>query len=291
MTALGLDLGGTKLLAGVVEADGRVLAMERRLIGGLSLEALLEVVQEVVQILGPTLPVGVGVPALLDRRTGEAVRCVHLPLDGVRVSGVLCERLGVPVSVDNDATCAVVAECRLGAARGYDHVALLTLGTGIGGGLILDGEVYRGAVGAAGELGHMPVDLDGPPCFGGCPGRGCLEALCSGSALARDASARFGRAMTGEEVTRLARRGDVVAIGLLCMLGDRLGAGLAGIAMALNPQVIVVGGGVMAAGELVLGPARAELARRALDPARAARVVAAELGPAAGMIGAGLLAQ
>jgi glucokinase len=289
MPTLGLDLGGTKLLAGVVEPDGTVLERERRLIGGLSLEGLLDVVGEVVQVLGQDLAVGVGVPALLDQLAGVAVRCVHLPLDGVRVADVLAERLGRPVVVDNDATCAMLAEWTLGAARGCDHAALLTIGTGIGGGLVLDGRVYRGAVGAAAELGHVPVDLDGPACFGGCPGRGCLESLCSGSALARDGTAVLGREVTGEEVTRLALAGDAAAMGLVAAMGDRLGAGLAGIAMSLNPEVIVVGGGVMAAGELLLEPARAELRLRALAPSRDVRVEAAALGQEAGMIGAALL--
>jgi glucokinase len=288
MPTLGLDLGGTKLLAGVVEADGTVLARERRRIGGLPLNALLDVVVEVVQALGPELDVGVGVPALLDQRTGVAVRCVHLPLDGVQVGAVLADRLGRHVAVDNDATCAVLSEWTLGAAKGCDHVALLTLGTGIGGGLVLDGRVYRGAVGAAAELGHVPVDLDGPPCFGDCPGRGCLEALCSGSALARDAAPLFGP-ITGEQVTRLALEGDARAVELLRAMGEKLGAGLAGIAMTLNPELIVVGGGVMAAGELLLGPARAELRARALAPSRAVPVVPTALGEDAGMIGAALL--
>ena len=283
---IGLDLGGTKLLAGVVDADGRVLARERRLIAGLSQPELLDVVAATVASFGVDAPVGAGVPALMDLPSGRAVRCVHLPLDGL----VVADALGA-AAVDNDATCAVLAEWRLGAARGCAHVALLTLGTGIGGGLVLDGRVYRGAVGAGAELGHVPVDLDGPPCFGGCPGRGCLEALCSGSALARDASALLGRRVAGEEVTALARAGDAAAVGLFAALGERLGAGLAGIAMALNPELILVGGGVMAAGELVLGPAREELRRRALAPARDVRVEATGLGEDAGMIGAALLAR
>jgi glucokinase len=289
MPTLGLDLGGTKLLAGVVERDGTVLASERERIAGLPLGALIDLIVDVITRLGPDLEVGVGIPALIDQRSGIAVRCVHLPFDGVNVGEVLAGRLGRPVKVDNDATCAVLAEWTLGAARGHSHVALLTLGTGIGGGLVLDGRVYRGAVGAAGELGHVPVDLDGPACFGGCPSRGCLEALCSGSALARDGSALLGRPVTGEQVTELARSGDIAATRLIETLGDRLGAGLAGIAMSLNPEVIVVGGGVMAAGELVLGPARAELRRRALAPSRDVEVVAAALGQEAGMIGAALL--
>lgn len=291
MPSLGLDLGGTKLLAGVVDDSGAVLARERRLIAGLPLRELIDVVAEVVAALGPGLAVGVGVPALVDRRSGVAVRCVHLPLDGVPVGAVLEERLAAPVAVDNDATCAVLAEWRLGAARGRDHVALLTLGTGIGGGLVLDGRVYRGAVGAAAELGHMPVDLDGPPCFGDCPGRGCLEAMCSGSALARDAARVLGEPVSGLEVTERALAGDGTAIELVVALGLNLGVGLAGIAMALNPELIVIGGGVIAAGELLLAPAREELRRRALSPSREVDVVAAQLGPEAGMIGAALLAR
>ena len=283
---IGLDLGGTKLLAGVVDAEGRVLARERRLIGGLSQQGLLDTVAEAVAALGVHAPVGAGVPALMDLRTGVAVRCVHLPIDGLAVADAFGAR-----AVDNDATCAVLAEWKIGAARGCDHVALLTLGTGIGGGLVLDGRLYRGAVGAGAELGHIPVDLDGPACFGGCPGRGCLEALCSGSALARDGSALYGRRVAGEEVTALARDGDPAAMQLMQTLGDRLGAGLAGIAMALNPEMIVLGGGVMAAADLVIEPARAELRRRALAPARDVRVERAALGEEAGMIGAALLAR
>ena len=283
---IGLDLGGTKLLAGLVDDDGTVLACERRRIGGLPLGRLVETVREAVACLGVDAPIGVGVPALMDLETGVAVRCVHLPLDGVRVAEAFSA-----VVADNDATCAVVAEWRLGAARGCDHVALLTLGTGIGGGLVLNGALYRGAHGAAAELGHVPVDMDGPACFGGCPGRGCLEAMCSGSALARDGSTLLGRPVTGEEITQLALTGDPEASALMETFGDRLGVGLAGIAMTFNPEVIVVGGGVMAAGELLLEPARMELRRRALEPSRDVRVVAAELGEQAGMIGAALLAR
>jgi glucokinase len=283
---IGVDLGGTKLLAGAVDSDGAVVASERRLIGGLSLDELLAATSEAVAALGVDADaVGFGIPSLIDRSSGISVRSVHLPLDGVPFGALMAERLGVPVVVDNDANCAVVAETRIGAARGRSWVVLLTLGTGIGGGLVLDGELYRGAVGAGGELGHVPVDLDGPSCFGGCPGRGCLEALCSGSAIARDAG------MPSEEVTRLAFAGDVDALAVLRDVGVKLGAGLAGLAMTFNPEVIVIGGGVMAAGELLLAPAREELARRALAPSSSVDVVAAALGPEAGMIGAALLAR
>jgi glucokinase len=215
---------------------------------------------------------------------------VHLPLAGVAFGELMADGLGLRTVVDNDANCATLAEWRLGGARGASHVVMLTMGTGIGGGLVLDGRMYRGAVGAGAELGHMPVDLDGPACFDGCPGRGCLEALCSGSAIARDSARLADGPMTAQEVTELARSGDAPARALLDDVGTSLGAGLAGLAMAFNPEVIVVGGGVMGAGELLLEPARAELARRALPPASSVRVVAAALGPEAGMIGAALLA-
>ena len=283
---IGVDLGGTKLLAGALAADGSVVATERRLIGGLGLEDLLDVTAEAVAALGVAGDAaGFGIPSLIDTRTGVSVRCVHLPLDGVAFGALMAERLGVPVVVDNDANCAVVGEWRAGAARGFSHVVLLTLGTGIGGGLVLDGALYRGAIGAGAELGHVPVDLDGPECFGGCPGRGCLEALCSGSAIARDAG------MSSEEVTRRAFAGDATATAVLRDVGTRLGAGLAGLAMTFNPEVIVVGGGVMGAGELLLAPAREELRRRAMAPSRDVDVVAAALGAQAGMIGAALLAR
>jgi glucokinase len=283
---IGVDLGGTKLLAGAVDAEGAVVASERRLIGGLSLEELLDTTVEAVGTLGVQADaIGFGIPSLIDQRTGISVRCVHLPLDGVPFGALVAERLGVPVVVDNDANCAVVAEWLSGAARGRSWVVLLTLGTGIGGGLVLDGALYRGSIGAGAELGHVPVDLDGPACFGDCPGRGCLEALCSGTAIARDAG------MPADEVTRRAFAGDQAAIELLRDVGTKLGAGLAGLAMTFNPEIIVVGGGVMGAGELLLAPARQELARRALAPSADVDVVAAALGPQAGMIGAALLAR
>jgi glucokinase len=287
------------------------LARDRRIISGLPLPSLLKVVADAVRAVrasvpeAATAPLGFGIPALIDQRSGRAVRSVHLPLDGVDFGSLIQPLVGVGVAVDNDANCAMLAEWRLGAAMGAEHAALLTLGTGIGGGLVLGGELYRGSTGAGAELGHMPVDYNGPLCFGGCPGRGCLEALCSGSALARDArlvaetlpDSRLGRdliagrAITGERVTELAQQGDPDARGLLWNLGERLGAGLAAIAMALNPEVIVIGGGVMAAGDLLLESARVELRRRAMDPSRGARVVSTAFGDEAGMVGAALLAE
>jgi len=217
----------------------------------------------------------------------------------------MSERLGLPVVVDNDANGAALAEQRYGAARGASHVAMLTLGTGIGGGLVLAGELYRGSTGAGAELGHMTVDLDGPPCRSGCPNRGCLETVASGraigeagveiarrrtdSALGRAAAA--GEEVTGALVTELAHDGDSAAREAIEQVGERLGAGLVNLVNVFNPEVVVIGGGAVAAGDLLLGPARAILAERGLRPNRdQVRVVPAHFGPEAGMLGAALLA-
>ena len=293
MATVGVDLGGTKLLAGAVGDGGDVLFRSYRRIAGLPQDELLATIEaavlEAAAAAGGVEAIGLGLPGTIDRAAGTMVTCNHLPLDGLPVADLMRRRTGLRVALDNDATCAAYGEWRHGAAAGTRHAVILTLGTGIGGGLVLDGRLYRGASGAAAELGHMPVDLDGPPCFGDCPGNGCLEALASGSAIARDAAAA-GLPADGAEVTRLAREGDERAAAVLRAVGTKLGAGLAGLAMAFDPEVIVVGGGAMAAGELLLEPAREELRRRAVEPARSVRVSAAALGEDAGMVGAGLMA-
>lgn len=291
---IGVDLGGTKLLAGALSASGEVLHEVRRPVGGLDRETLLLTIESAVTEAAAAagteiIAAGFGVPSLLDRRTGRSIRSNHLPLDDFPVAEHLRTRLGMPVAVDNDGNCAALGETGPGgAAAGARDAVLLTLGTGIGGGLVLDGRLYRGATGAGAELGHMVVDADGPPCFGDCPGTGCLEALASGSALERDA--RAAGIDSGPEVTRRAEAGDPAAAELLETLGRRLGVGLAGLAMIFDPEIIVVGGGVMNAGERVLAPARQELRRRAMGPAREVEVVAAALGERAGMVGAALMA-
>jgi glucokinase len=299
---IGVDLGGTKLLAGAVDGDLAVRSRVHRRIRGLERSVLLDAVADAVRDVeaqaGEADGIGFGIPSLIDRRSGVSVRCVHLPLDGVRFGAEMEDRLGRPVSFDNDANCAALGEWRAGAASGASDAVVLTLGTGIGGGLVLGGALYRGSVGAGAELGHMTIDLDGPRCFGGCPGRGCLEALASGSALERDAAAALAEhpsstladapgPLSGEAIVAAARVGDEFACSLLTTLGERLGAGLSALVNAFNPEVVVVGGGLMAAGELILGPAR-----DAIPPSRdVVKVVAAALGEDAGFVGAALLAR
>jgi glucokinase len=306
---IALDAGGTKLLAGVVDDRGVVHHCRRRLLRGVSRAELLDIFVEAVEEARAVAPdaeaVGFGIPALVDAATGFSVSSVHLPLDDLPFADVMGERLGLPVAVDNDTTAAIVAEHRLGAAAGAATALMLTLGTGIGGGLILGGEVFRGHSGAAGEFGHIVVDLDGPPCQGGCPNRGCLEVMASGTAIGRLGEeaglalpgSALGRAtadlggMSGEVVTELALAGDEAARGILAEVGRRLGAGLSSLVNIFNPDVIVIGGGALNAGELILASARAEVAWRALRPSRdEVRIVAARFGQEAGMVGAGQLA-
>jgi glucokinase len=307
---IGVDLGGTKLLAGVVDPDlnvhHRVFRHAREGKGTEQLlDALVEAVEEVRTAAGRELTaVGFGVPSLVDARTGIATTTVHLPLRDVPLRDVMAERLGVPVAVDNDANAAMFAEHRRGAARGARTAALLTLGTGIGGGIVVNGELLRGAHGGAGEWGHMVVDVDGPLCT--CGNRGCLEMLVSGTALGRDArraaqelpdsgfgqALRAGREITGMLATELAHDGDPVALDVVTTVGRHLGVGLSNVINILNPEVIVVGGGVIAAGELLLEPARKVVAERALAPSRdQVRIVPTRFGDASGMVGAALLAM
>jgi glucokinase len=307
---IGVDLGGTKLLAGVLDGDLGVHHRTYRAVHGLEQPELLDAVVAAVEearaaAAGEVAAVGFGIPCLIDQRRGMAVMAVNLPIADVPFRDLMTERLGLPVQVDNDANVAALAEHRAGAAQDADDAIVLTIGTGIGGGLILGGELYRGAIGAGGELGHMTIDLDGPPCQGECPNRGCLETLASGTALAREGlriaqeqpesalgrEHAAGREIGGTLITELAHDGDAAALEALALIGRNLGVGIASLLNVFNPDVVVIGGGVLAAGELLLAPARAEVAARALPPMRdRARIVPAHYGTEAGMIGAGALA-
>jgi len=306
---IGVDLGGTKLLAGVVDADLNVHHRVHRPVHGLDQRELLDAAVEAVEEAraaagGDVAAVGFGIPCLIDQRRGMATMAVNLPLRDVPFRDLMAERLGLPVEVDNDANVAAIAEWRAGAARGANDAVVLTIGTGIGGGLILGGAPYRGAIGAGAELGHITIDVDGPPCQGHCPNNGCLETLASGTALAREGrriagerpdsalgrALADGRAITGALITELAHDGDAAALAALALIGTNLGVGIASFLNVFNPDVVVIGGGVIAAGELLLAPARAEAARRALPTmSRHARIVPAQFGTEAGLVGAAAL--
>lgn len=305
---IGVDLGGTKMLVGALDGT-EVLWESREASTGQSEDELVELLVREVGEAHAARPgasaVGLGIPATIDHNRGVAVSAVNLPLADLPIRDLVGERLGLPVFVDNDANVAALAEHLYGAARGADEAVMLTIGTGIGGGLILGGEVYRGATGAGAELGHTVIDINGPPCQGNCPGRGCVETLASGTALGREGRAAAeddpdsvlatmlaaGHAIDGKAVTEVALGGDPTAIAVFDLIGTRLGAALTTFANIFEPQVIVVGGGVMAAGDLLLDPARRELRKRALRPMNEIPVLAAEMGPDAGMIGAAAMAR
>jgi glucokinase len=306
--AIGVDLGGTKMLVGVVDAERNVAYRATAPSMGLGQDELLSTLQRELEAAVDARPevaaIGLGIPCTIDQERGVAVMAVNLQLAGVPIRDLMSERLGLPVVLDNDANAAILAELRFGAARGADNAVMLTIGTGIGGGLVIGGEVYRGSSGAGAELGHVVIEADGPPCQGNCPNRGCVEALASGTAIAREGliaaegapDSALGRALAGgvtldgKEVTDAALEGDPIAIGVLDKVGRRLGVALASFANIFDPDVIVIGGGVIAAGDLLLEPARGELAARALTPMSQTPVAAAALGPDAGMIGAATMA-
>jgi glucokinase len=307
---VGVDLGGTKALAGAIDADLQVHHRARREMSGLDQSTVVSAVVEAVSEVREASPieieaVGFGIPCLIDQRTGTAVMAVNLPISDFPLRDVMAERLGLPVFVDNDANVAALAEHRFGAARRTRYSVTLTIGTGIGGGMVLDGKLYHGYAGAGAELGHMVIDLNGPPCQGNCPNHGCLETMASGTALAREARAfaeakpgsnlaralTAGRELNGHYITEMAHDGDADAVGLIALVGRRLGVGLANYVNIFNPEVIVIGGGLIAAGELLLTPARDEMERRALPfPRDLVRVEAAHFGSDAGLIGAAALA-
>jgi glucokinase len=307
--AIGVDLGGTKMLVGVLDSDSQVKFESREASTGQTEDQLVELLVREIEEAHKARPavaaVGLGIPATIDHDRGVAISAVNLPIDDLPIRELVGERTGLPIFVDNDANLAALAEHLYGAARGADNAVMLTIGTGIGGGLVLGGELYRGATGAGAELGHVVIAMDGLPCQGNCPGHGCVETYASGTALGREARAAAerepdsalgrlaaaGEKVDGRAVTELALAGDPTSVAVFDLVGSRLGVALTSFANIFEPEVFVIGGGVMRAGDLLLEPARRELRARALPPMKDTPVVAAEMGEDAGMIGAAAMAR
>ncbi|MBA2476865.1 MAG: ROK family protein, partial [Actinobacteria bacterium] len=290
---IGIDLGGTKLLAGVIDSEGRIERRHERPTPRLSQDELLRTLDVAIEEMldDGIAAIALGIPSTIDQRSGRAISSVNVPLADVDVRERMRERFGLPVAIDNDGNCAAIAEWRIGVGRGTRHMIMLTLGTGIGGGLILDGRPYRGWIGAGAELGHMVLQHDGPLCQGTCTGRGHFEALASGGAATKAAHEALGPEVDSRELVRLAQEGDEAARAVLREVGRRLGSGIGSLVNIFNPELVVLGGGFAAAGELLLEPAREVLAREALAPGRdLVRVERAALGASAGLVGAGLVA-
>jgi len=288
-----VDVGGTKILAGIVSRDGRIERQQQWPTPEGSQEALLTAIDAAVGELldDDVAALGIGIPSTIDQRSGRAVTSVNVELADLDFRARMQERFGLPVGIDNDANAAAIAEWTVGAGRGTRNLVMLTLGTGIGGGLILDGRPYRGSVGAAAELGHIVIEHDGPPCQGNCCGRGHLEALASGGAATALARETFGPDVDSRRLVELAQGGDERAVAIMSELGRRLGSGIGSLVNIFNPELVVLGGGFAAAGDLLIVPAREVVEREALPPGRdLVRIVRAELGAAAGFVGAALVA-
>ena len=307
---IGVDVGGTKVLAGVVDDEGRIL----RIAAGVTPDRRVEprlvedaVVRTAVAAAdgAPLAGLGLAAAGFVDGDGERVMFAPHLPWRGERVRERLAARLGVPVALDNDANCAALAEWTYGAARGTRSTLMVTLGTGLGGAYLDEGRVLRGHNGMAGEFGHMKVVPGGRACP--CGGAGCWEQYASGHALVRLARARIGREptilealcdgdparLTGPMITEAAAADDHVAQQAFTSVGEWLGLGLANVVAAFDPELVVVGGGVSAAGERLLEPARSALVRSLVGASnrRVPAVVAATLGPEAGLVGAAALAR
>lgn len=300
--AAGIDVGGTKCLGVVVDDDGAIVRDSRHPTpsGG---DALLDVLAQIVDELAPIDTLGIGVPGLVTRAGTLRAAPNIAGIDDLAIGSRLGQRLGMVVEVDNDATSAAAAEWQLGAGRGADDMVMVTLGTGIGGGLVLGGRLQRGANGFAGEIGHMVVDPDGEPCP--CGRRGCWERYASGSGLGRLAqdaagAGRLGQVLDavgtladirGEDVQAAADAGDAEALAVIDEFARWVALGLVNLTNILDPGLVVLGGGLAEAGELYLGPIRSWFERLLYAPEQRPhpRLAFAELGPEAGAIGAALL--
>jgi len=310
--ALGIDLGATTVKAGVVSRAGEIVARAERATepekgpAGVA-ENIALAGRDALRAAGLELSdldgVGVGTPGICNVDEGVVVSSGNLNFKNVPLAALVRERLGVPVRLENDANCAGLGEQWCGAARGHDDVILYTLGTGVGGALILGGRIYGGATGWAGELGHICIDPDGPECT--CGLKGCLEAVASATAMARAArevvaagrspamarlASEQGGRLDARVVITAARGGDPEAQQILRKAGEYLGLVSAMLVSALNPELIVIGGGASHGGEFLMEPMRQMIARHAMPgPASVVKVVQASLGNDAGLIGAATL--
>ncbi|WP_047865536.1 ROK family protein [Rubrobacter aplysinae] len=307
MNAIGVDVGGTKIAAAVVSPGGEILNEVRYPTQAVPPNRLLESIGYAINEAGEGFETGgacVAVPGLVMSPENKVIFAPNLhEIEGIRLDEELGRSTGLPVTVENDANAAAWGEFHYGAGKDVEHLVFVTLGTGVGGGVITHGVLLRGLQGAGGELGHIVMEPGGPLC--GCGNEGCLEALASGTAIqrrAREVANRhpgsalgrlaIERQILGEDVTRLAQEEDEAALRVLRETGTWLGIGLAGFVNIFNPEIVAVGGGASQAGEMLLEPAREEMYRKARSPSRdLVEIMEATLGPTSGVLGAAALAQ
>ena len=307
MNAIGVDIGGTKIAAAVVSPEGKILNELRYPTQAIPPNRLTETIARAITEVRDGFEVGgacLAVPGFVLSAENKVIFAPNLhEIENIPLDEEMGPKTGLRVTVENDANAAAWGEFRFGAGKDVDHQVFITLGTGVGGGVITHGVLLRGAQGAGGELGHVTIDPTGPRC--GCGNYGCLEALASGTAIQRHARevanekprSALGRLATdrqvlGEDVTRLAEEGDEAALQVLKETGVWLGIGLAGFVNVFNPEVVAIGGGASRAGEFILGPARKEVQLRARSPSRdLVEIKLATLGPESGVLGAAALAR
>jgi len=314
LPVLAIDLGGTKVMAAIISSKGEVMAREyhrTRAREGpkLVLKRICSVIDHLLEANGMALSqldgISIAAAGVIDMKRGLVTLSPNLSgWRDVPLRGIVQERYGIDTCLLNDASAAALGEHCLGAGRGVSNLIYLTVSTGIGGGIIIDDELYLGACGGAGEIGHMTIDVNGPRCR--CGNIGCLEMLASGTAVAREAVRRIrggersslagmvaGKVenITAETVEMAARNGDSLAAEIITNAATCLGVGLVNLVNIFNPEMIVIGGGMAKAGELLLAPARAVVRERAFSlAAQAVRIVPAQLGDETGVLGAAMFA-
>ena len=294
---LGLDVGGTKLAAGVVDSDGHVAGFAVEPTEAArgpedGLRRLFALGRQAMEASGVDIAaVGIGCGGPLDSTAGILIAPLHLPgWTNVPVVEFASAEFRVPAVLDNDATAAAAGEHRFGAGRGTSNMLYVTVSTGVGGGVILDGRVFRGRTGNGGELGHVTVDWHGRFCKG-CGRRGCLEAYASGTSIAERAREAGLAVESASAVAAAARSGDAIAERVWAETCEALACGVASIANVFEPERVVIGGGVSREGEQLLGPVRERVRAEVIEPvARSLEVVAAELGDTVGVVGAAAVA-
>jgi glucokinase len=308
--AIGVDVGGTRIAAGLVERKGRIVRETKVLTPKAAgpfgiVDAIVGMIDEITVGIHPSeiAGVGMGLPAQVDFLRQSVEFSTNLPLGGVDVRGLVMSRLKYPVTIDNDGHTAALGESRFGAAKGIKDFVMVTLGTGVGGGIFIGGRIVRGSRGFGGEVGHVVIDVDGPPCP--CGGKGHLESYAARPAIIRAAQLAAAsyhgssitrlaggdpRAITAEIVIQAANDGDEAASEIMAHVGDMLGEAMVGLVNILNPQAIVVGGGIGESCPLVSERAAARVAAEALAGRRDVKVLVAELGNDAGVAGAAALA-
>lgn len=310
---LGIDLGGTKIATAVVDGNAEVLGSARKVTPDsrpvpvdAALDAMVDATSEALKAAGVNLGqiggIGVGAAGSTDVRSGTVVSASNLGWRNIPLANLLAERLNWagPLVVDKDTNAAAIGEHLAGAGRGRAHMFYVAVGTGIGGGIILDGRLYRGATGGAGDFGHVVVEPDGPPC--GCGRWGCLEAITSGTAIAAQAEQALAAgkgstltalrgSITAADVAKAAQGGDAVALDIFQRAAYYLGLALATYVNLVNPECIIIGGGVAESGNLLFQPVRTTVRERALPTLADIEIVPAELGQQAGIVGAALLVR